>query len=82
VISSDIDIDKLIDDIEQQIEVLTAIAQDNNILTEQLRLLHESREAIVNLQLETERLAELIDPDDLTDHSSILDRHRLTEGND
>jgi len=71
VIGDNIDIDKLLDDIDQQIEILGAIAGDNAILTEQLRLLHESREIIVSQGLEIERLAELIDPDDLEDLSTL-----------
>lgn len=79
MVSADINIDKLIDDIDQQIEIISAIAADNAILNEQLRLLHESRETVAGLQLEIERLAELIDPDDLIDHSSIIDRYRQGE---
>lgn len=71
MISKDIDIDKLLDEIDQQIEILAAIAGDNAILTEQLRLLHESREVIVSQELEIERLAEMIDPDDLEDFSTL-----------
>ena len=50
---------------------MVAIAGDNAILTEQLRLLHESREIIVSLELEIGRLSELIDPDDLEDLSTL-----------
>lgn len=71
MISNDIDIDKLLEEIDQQIEILTAIARDNAILTEQLRLLHEAREIIVSQELEIERLAEMIDPDDLEDFSTL-----------
>lgn len=71
MISNDIDLDKLLDEIDQQIEILAAIAGDNAILTEQLRLLHESREIIVSQELEIGRLAELIDPDDLEDFSTL-----------
>lgn len=76
MLSDCITIDKLISDIDQQIEILTAIADDNTILIEQLRLLLESREVIVNQQLETQRLAELIGPDNITDHATIIDRYR------
>ena len=71
VISDDIDVDKLLEDIDQQIEIVAAIAGDNAILTEQLRLLQESREIIVSQELEIGRLAELIDPDDLEDFSTL-----------
>lgn len=74
MISEDIDLDKLIDDIDQQLEILTAIAADNPILNEQLRVLGESRETLLNQQLEIGRLYELIDPDDLEDHSTAIDR--------
>lgn len=57
MISQNITIDKLISDMDQQIEILTAIAGDNAILTEQLRLLLEAREMILNQELEMERLA-------------------------
>lgn len=76
MLSENISIDKLINDIDQQIEILTAIANDNAILTEQLRLLLESRETILNQQLETARLTELIGPDNITDHATIIDRYR------
>lgn len=71
MISDDIDVDKLLEDIDQQIEIVAAIAGDNAILTEQLRLLQESREIIVSQELEIGRLAELIDPDDLEDFSTL-----------
>lgn len=74
MVSPNINLDKLIDDIDQQIEILFAIAGDNPILTEQLRLLQESREIILNQELEIERLADLIDPDDFLDHSTLIDR--------
>ena len=45
VITGDIDLDKLVDDIDQQIGV-SAIAADNAILNEQLRLLHAARSTI------------------------------------
>jgi hypothetical protein len=77
MISKDIDIDKLIDDIDQQIEILSAIAGDNAILTEQLRLLNEARETILLQVLEVGRLEELIDPDNFEDHSTIIDRNDL-----
>ncbi len=76
MLSENITIDKLIYDIDQQIEILTAIANDNAILAEQLRLLLESREMIINQQLETERLADLIGSDNITDHATIIDRYR------
>ena len=76
MISADIDIDKLIDDIDQQIEVLSAIAADNAILNEQLRLLHAAREAVLNQTLEITRLLELIDPDEEADLTTLMElRH-------
>lgn len=74
MISQEITLDKLIDDIDQQIEILTAIANDNAILMEQLRLLHESRELLLNQDLEISRLIEVIDPDDFVDHSTLIDK--------
>lgn len=79
MLSENITIDKLIYDIDQQIEILTAIANDNAILAEQLRLLLESREMILSQQLETERLADLIGPDNIIDHATIIDRYRDPE---
>jgi len=78
MISQEITIDKLIADMDQQIEILTAIAGDNAILTEQLRLLLEARELILNQELEIERLGELIDPDDFGDRLTIVDRRGET----
>ena len=79
MLSENITIDKLIYDIDQQIEILTAIANDNAILAEQLRLLLESREMILSQQLETERLADLIGPDNITDHATMIDRYQDPE---
>lgn len=79
MISQNITIDKLISDIDNQIEILTAIANDNAILTEQLRLLLEAREMILNQELEMDRLAELIDPENMDDYSTIIDRRREPE---
>ena len=47
MISQEITLDKLIYDIDQQIEILTAIANDNAILTEQLRLMLEASNNLV-----------------------------------
>lgn len=80
VISERINIDRLVMDIDQQIEILTAIAQDNAILTEQLRLLHESRETIASLQHEIFRLEEMLDPDQNQDGLSIVEK--LNENGD
>ena len=80
MLSENISLDKLIDEIDQQIEILVAIAGDNAILTEQLRLLQESKELIRWQELELGRLVELIDPDDMSDHSFHLDRLRSNEG--
>lgn len=77
MIGQNIDTDKLIADIDQQIEILVAIAGDNAILSEQLRLLLEARELILNQELEIDRLAELIDPDQDDQHLTIIDRDSL-----
>ena len=53
----------------------TAIAKDNLILNEQLRLLNESRELLKAQELEIERLSELIEEDFLTERLSIIDQH-------
>lgn len=75
MLSDDITLDKLIDDIDQQIEILLAIAGDNPILVEQLRLLHESREFLLFQELEKHRLVELLDPDEMMDHNTMIDQH-------
>ena len=80
MISGDIDLDKLVDDIDQQIEVLSAIAADNAILNEQLRLLHATREALLNQTLEITRLLELIDPDDEIDLTTLMERKQMDTG--
>ena len=74
MISDDITLDKLINDIDQQIEVLTAIAKDNLILNEQLRLLNESSDVLRAQELEISRLEELIDDQLLDERLSIIDR--------
>ncbi len=74
MVSQNINLDKLIEDIDQQIEILFAISGDNPILTEQLRLLLESRELILYQDMEIGRLEELVDPDDYIDHSSMVER--------
>ena len=56
MISGDIDLDKLLDDIEQQVEILSAIAADNAILNEQLRLLQAVRDALIGQEQEIARL--------------------------
>ena len=68
LLSDEISLDKLLTDIDAQLEILTAIAQDNAILNEHLRLFHEARETLIQQQLEMQRLLDLIDPDDLLDH--------------
>jgi hypothetical protein len=78
VISQEIALDKLIDDIDVQIEVLTAISDDNAILSEQLRLLHESREQLLSQNLEISRLSELIDPDHIHDHTTQFE-HQIEQ---
>jgi len=74
LITENITFDKLLADIDLQIEILNAIAADNPILNEQLRLLHESREMLIFQEMEIHRLEELIDPDELNDHSYIIDQ--------
>lgn len=74
MLSEDITLDKLIDDIDQQIEILLAIAGDNAILVEQLRLLHEAREFLLYQELEKSRLLDLLDPDLLLDHTTMIDQ--------
>ena len=74
MISEDITLDKLINEIDQQIEVLTAIAQDNLILNEQLRLLSESKDILLIQELEIRRLSELIDDEFLAERLSIIER--------
>lgn len=73
MISGDIDLDKLLDDIEQQLEILSAIAADNAILNEQLRLLQVARETLLDQELQISRLSELIDPDQDMDFSTLME---------
>ena len=73
MISDDISLDKLTADIDQQIEVLTAIAGDSAILQEQLRIHKESREALINQDLELARLAELLDQDNIPEFTTIIE---------
>ncbi len=81
MISEDISLDKLIHDIDQQIEILTAIAQDNAILTEQLRLLNESRDMLLFQEMEMNRLEEMVDPDLVGEQVTIIDRGDLERAN-
>ena len=74
MISDNITLDKLLSDIDQQIEILTAMAQDNLILNEQLRLLNESRDFLIAQELEISRMAELIDEDRLDEMLSIVEK--------
>ena len=74
MITDNITFDKLLSDIDLQIEVLNAIAADNPILNEQLRLLLESREMLVLQEMEMHRLEDLIDQDELGDHTAIIDQ--------
>lgn len=74
MITDNITFDKLLSDIDLQIEVLNAIAADNPILNEQLRLLLESREMLVLQEMEMHRLEDLIDQDELGDHAAIIDQ--------
>lgn len=74
MITDNITFDKLLSDIDLQIEVLNAIAADNPILNEQLRLLLESREMLVLQEMEMHRLEDVIEQNDLGDHSAIIDQ--------
>ena len=74
MITDNITFDKLLSDIDLQIEVLNAIAADNPILNEQLRLLLESHEMLVLQEMEMHRLEDLIDQDELGDHTAIIDQ--------
>jgi hypothetical protein len=74
LITDNITFDKLLFDIDLQIEVLNAIAADNAILNEQLRLLLESREMLVLQEMEMHRLEDLIDQNDLGDHATTIDQ--------
>ena len=78
MISQEIALDKLIDDIDVQIEILTAISDNNAILSEQLRLLYESRELLLGQNLQISRLSELIDPDNLHDHTTQFE-HQIEQ---
>ena len=75
MITDNITFDKILSDIDLQIEVLNAIAADNPILNEQLRLLLESREMLLLQEMEMQRLEELVDPDDIIEHTNIIDQH-------
>jgi hypothetical protein len=79
MISGDIDLDKLLDDIDQQLEILSAIAADNAILNEQLRLLQATREALLDQDLQISRLSELIDPDQDMDFSTLMELEQEPE---
>lgn len=74
MITENITFDKLLSDIDLQIEVLNAIAADNPILNEQLRLLLESREMLVFQEMEMHRLEDLIDQDEMINHESLIDQ--------
>ena len=74
MIGQDITLDKLFEDMDHQIEILNAIAHDSTILTEQLRLMQESRELLRTQDLEIARLTEMIDPDNLVDLSTLMEK--------
>ena len=76
MISEDIYLDKLIADIDEQIEVLGAIAGDSAILLEQFRILQECRDALVNQSLNIERLSELIDEEKHHELTIILEANQ------
>ena len=79
MISEDIVFDRFMADLDAQIEVLSSIAGDNRILTEQLRLLLESRELVYQQAKEIERLVELLDPDVDDQGLTIVDRSELSQ---
>ena len=64
MITDNINVDKVVHDIGQQLEVLIAIANDNPILTEQVHILHEVRDVITAQSHEIERLDLVIENDD------------------
>jgi hypothetical protein len=82
VISDNINLDKLLSDIDQQIEILMAIAGDSAVLIEQLRILSEARDMLLSQEMELHRLAELIDPEMLEDHSTLAERNQGNSGFD
>ena len=73
MISEDIYLDKLIADIDEQIEIIGAIAGDSAILLEQFRILQECRDVLVNQSLNIERLSELIDEEKHPELTIILE---------
>ena len=77
MISEDVVFDRFMADLDAQIEILSSIAGDNRILTEQLRLLLESRELVYQQAKEIERLVELLDPDVDDQGLTIVDRSEL-----
>ena len=77
MITEDLVFDRFMADLDAQIEVLSSIAGDNRILTEQLRLLLESRELVYQQAKEIERLVELLDPDVDDQGLTIVDRSEL-----
>ncbi|MEM7364339.1 MAG: hypothetical protein AAF525_09980 [Pseudomonadota bacterium] len=79
MISEDIVFDKLLADLDAQVEVLSSIAGDNQILSEQLRILLEARELIFQQEKEIERLVELLDPDVDDQGLTIVDRSELSQ---
>ena len=76
MISEDIALDKLIADIDEQIEVVGAIAGDSAILVVQFRILQEYRDALFNQNLNIQRLSELINEEDLPDFTTILEANQ------
>ena len=79
MITEDLVCDRFMADLDAQIEVLSSIAGDNRILTEQLRLLLESRELVYQQAREIERLVELLDPDVDDQGLTIVDRSELSQ---
>ena len=78
MITEDLVCDRFMADLDAQIEVLSSIAGDNRILTEQLRLLLESRELVYQQAREIERLVEVLDPDVDDQGLTIFDRSELS----
>ncbi len=74
MLTDNINLDKLLHDIDQQIEIVSGISRDNPLLQEQLRLLHEASGVISNLQQEIFRLEDMIDPDTVLESLTISEK--------
>ena len=78
MISEDIALDKLITDIDEQIEVLGAIAGDSSILIEQFRILQECKDSLIDQNLNIQRLGELIQQENSPDFTVIVEANQDT----